>query len=157
MTYLDVNLKAGERWVYQPPKNHNVAWIALHEGTVRTPSAVSAGEALMFEEGDKSVIGPNFAGYLVFSRKKKLPPPIPISKSNVPTPMPFAAHLIMFQNPLPPPNIVGSIVRLVGTGAGFVGEAVQSGLAWYRISAGERLSLHGLCYRMSGTSLGAGN
>src|ERR1700722_2777197 len=25
MTYLDVRLKAGERWVYQPPKNHDVA------------------------------------------------------------------------------------------------------------------------------------
>src|ERR1700722_14178026 len=25
MSYLDVRLKAGERWVYQPPKNHDVA------------------------------------------------------------------------------------------------------------------------------------
>jgi redox-sensitive bicupin YhaK (pirin superfamily) len=55
MTYLDVRLKAGERWIYQPPENHDVAWIASHQGTVRVPSAVSAGEAVVFEDGDKSI------------------------------------------------------------------------------------------------------
>jgi len=55
MTYLDVRLKAGDRWVYQPPKNHDIAWIASHRGTVLTPSTVSAGEAVVFEEGDKPI------------------------------------------------------------------------------------------------------
>jgi redox-sensitive bicupin YhaK (pirin superfamily) len=55
MTYLDVHLRAGERWMYQPPKNHNVAWIASHQGTVSTPSEVSAGEAVVFEEGEKPI------------------------------------------------------------------------------------------------------
>jgi len=55
MTYLDVHLRAGERWTYQPPKNHNVAWIASHQGTVSTPSDVSAGEAVVFEEGEKPI------------------------------------------------------------------------------------------------------
>jgi len=55
MTYLDVHLGAGERWTYQPPKNHNVAWIASHQGTVSTPSEVSAGEAVVFEEGEKPI------------------------------------------------------------------------------------------------------
>jgi len=55
MTYLDVRLKAGDRWTYQPPRNHDVAWIASHQGTVLTPSAVSAGEFVMFEEGDKPI------------------------------------------------------------------------------------------------------
>jgi redox-sensitive bicupin YhaK (pirin superfamily) len=55
MTYLDVHLRAGERWTYQPPKNHNVAWIASHQGTVSTPSEVSAGEAVVFEEGEKPI------------------------------------------------------------------------------------------------------
>jgi redox-sensitive bicupin YhaK (pirin superfamily) len=55
MTYLDVRLKAGERWVYQPPKNHDVAWIALHQGTVRTPAAVFAGEAAVFAEGNAAI------------------------------------------------------------------------------------------------------
>jgi redox-sensitive bicupin YhaK (pirin superfamily) len=52
MTYLDVRLKAGERWIYQPPPNHDVAWIALHQGTVLTPSTVTAGDAVVFKEGN---------------------------------------------------------------------------------------------------------
>ena len=52
MTYLDVHLKAGERWTYQPPKDHDVAWIALHQGSVRAPLPVSAGEAAVFAEGN---------------------------------------------------------------------------------------------------------
>jgi redox-sensitive bicupin YhaK (pirin superfamily) len=52
MNYLDVRLKPGERWVYQPPKIHDVAWIAAYEGTVSTPSEVSAGEAVVFDEGE---------------------------------------------------------------------------------------------------------
>ena len=55
MTYLDVHLRAGERWTYQPPKNHNVAWIASHQGTVSTPSEVSVGEAVVFEEDEKPI------------------------------------------------------------------------------------------------------
>jgi redox-sensitive bicupin YhaK (pirin superfamily) len=55
MTYLDVRLRAGERWTYQPPKNHNVAWIASHQGMVRTPAEISAGEAAVFEEGEKPI------------------------------------------------------------------------------------------------------
>lgn len=55
MTYLDVRLRAGERWVYQPPRNHDVAWIASHQGTVSTPSEVSAGEVAVFEEGGNRI------------------------------------------------------------------------------------------------------
>jgi redox-sensitive bicupin YhaK (pirin superfamily) len=55
MTYLDVRLSAGERWMYRPPNNHNVAWIASHQGTVFTPSEVSAGEAVVFEEAEKPI------------------------------------------------------------------------------------------------------
>lgn len=51
MTYLDVRLKAGERWAFQPPVNQNVAWIACHQGLVLTPEEIFAGEAAVFEEG----------------------------------------------------------------------------------------------------------
>jgi redox-sensitive bicupin YhaK (pirin superfamily) len=51
IAYLDVRLRAGERWVFQPPENHNVAWIASHQGRLATPSEISAGEAVVFEEG----------------------------------------------------------------------------------------------------------
>lgn len=55
LTYLDVRLRAGERWVYLPPKNHNVAWIASHKGTIKTPSEVTAGEVAVFEEAGKPI------------------------------------------------------------------------------------------------------
>jgi redox-sensitive bicupin YhaK (pirin superfamily) len=55
MTYLDVRLKAGERWIYQPPKGHDVAWIASHEGIVATPQQVSKGEVVVFAEGKQAI------------------------------------------------------------------------------------------------------
>jgi redox-sensitive bicupin YhaK (pirin superfamily) len=55
MTYLDVRLKAGERWTYQPPRGHDVAWIASHEGIVATPQRVSKGEVVVFAEGEQAI------------------------------------------------------------------------------------------------------
>jgi redox-sensitive bicupin YhaK (pirin superfamily) len=55
ITYLDVRLKAGERWTFQPASGHDVAWIALHQGTVTTPQQISAGELAVFEEGDQAI------------------------------------------------------------------------------------------------------
>jgi redox-sensitive bicupin YhaK (pirin superfamily) len=55
MTYLDVRLKAGERWTYQPPRDHDVAWIASHEGTLAIPHQVSKGEVLVFAEGEEAI------------------------------------------------------------------------------------------------------
>ncbi len=55
ITYLDVRLKAGERWTFQPTEGHDVAWIALHRGTVTTPEQVSMGEVALFDEGDQPI------------------------------------------------------------------------------------------------------
>lgn len=55
MNYLDVRLKAGERWIYQPPMGHNVAWIAPHQGTVSVPDEINAGEVVVFEENEKPI------------------------------------------------------------------------------------------------------
>jgi hypothetical protein len=55
MTYLDVRLKAGERWTYQPPRGYDVAWIASHEGIVATPQQVSKGEVVVFAEGEQAI------------------------------------------------------------------------------------------------------
>src|SRR5580698_7107155 len=55
ITYLDVRLKAGERWLFHPPKGHDVAWIASHQGIVTTPEQVSTGELAVFEEGDQTI------------------------------------------------------------------------------------------------------
>jgi redox-sensitive bicupin YhaK (pirin superfamily) len=55
ITYLDVRLKAGQRWTFQPSKGHNIAWIASHRGIVTTPEQVSTGELTVFEEGGQAI------------------------------------------------------------------------------------------------------
>jgi redox-sensitive bicupin YhaK (pirin superfamily) len=50
INYLDVQLAAGERWTYEPPQDHQVLWLAVSDGSIRTPETVSAGEFVAFEE-----------------------------------------------------------------------------------------------------------
>src|ERR1700679_610418 len=40
INYLDVQLAAGERWTYVPPSDHEVAWLAVSDGAIRTPEPV---------------------------------------------------------------------------------------------------------------------
>jgi redox-sensitive bicupin YhaK (pirin superfamily) len=56
INYLDVQLSAGERWTYQPPSNHQVAWLAVSDGSIRTPEPVSAGEFVAFEESSEAIV-----------------------------------------------------------------------------------------------------
>lgn len=55
VTYLDVRLAAGERWTYQPPQGHEVAWLAVSEGALRAPEHVAAGELVVFEESNQAL------------------------------------------------------------------------------------------------------
>jgi redox-sensitive bicupin YhaK (pirin superfamily) len=55
MTYLVVSLKGGERWSYQPPPGHTVAWVAVQDGALRTSSRISSGELAIFEPSDESI------------------------------------------------------------------------------------------------------
>jgi redox-sensitive bicupin YhaK (pirin superfamily) len=55
MDYLDVRLRAGEVWRYEPAPGHNVAWVAVHEGTALAPQPISAGELAVFEESQESI------------------------------------------------------------------------------------------------------
>ncbi len=50
--YLDVALKQGEKWRYEPPDDHTVAWIAVHRGKLATPEIVDKGELAVFEESN---------------------------------------------------------------------------------------------------------
>lgn len=52
INYLDVALKRGEHWRYQPPASHTVAWIAVHQGSLATPARVNKGELVVFEESN---------------------------------------------------------------------------------------------------------
>ena len=51
MNCLEVNLRGSEVWRYEPPPGHDVAWIAVHDGTVTTPEIVTAGELVVFAPG----------------------------------------------------------------------------------------------------------
>jgi redox-sensitive bicupin YhaK (pirin superfamily) len=55
MSYLVVNLKAGERWSYHPPKGHTVAWVAVNDGLLRTSSRIASGEIAIFEPSEASI------------------------------------------------------------------------------------------------------
>jgi redox-sensitive bicupin YhaK (pirin superfamily) len=80
VTYLDVRLKAGERWTFHPTKGHDVAWIASHQGIVTaphqgivtTPEQVSMGEVAVFEQGDQPIefVSLSDAGFILGSAVK---------------------------------------------------------------------------------------
>ena len=55
INYLDVQLAAGERWTYQPPHGHEVAWLAVSQGTLRAPETIESGELAVFEESDAAI------------------------------------------------------------------------------------------------------
>ena len=55
INYLDVQLAAGERWTYQTPPGHEVAWLAVSHGALRTPEPVGAGELVVFEESNEAL------------------------------------------------------------------------------------------------------
>jgi redox-sensitive bicupin YhaK (pirin superfamily) len=55
MSYLVVGLKAGQRWTHYPPKGHTVAWVAVQDGTLRTPSRIPSGEIAVFEPSEESI------------------------------------------------------------------------------------------------------
>ena len=55
INYLDVALTQGQKWRYEPPANHTVAWIAVHRGKIATPEVVDQGELAVFEESNRSL------------------------------------------------------------------------------------------------------
>ena len=52
INYLLVTLKPGERWTYEPPGGHTVAWVAIAEGALRASEQLSNGELAIFEPGE---------------------------------------------------------------------------------------------------------
>jgi redox-sensitive bicupin YhaK (pirin superfamily) len=52
INYLHVKLQDGERWRYEPPAGHTVAWVFAYAGHLDSPEPVSAGELAVFEESN---------------------------------------------------------------------------------------------------------
>lgn len=49
MTYLVVTLRDGERWTFEPPRGHDVAWVSLMDGALHASSRVTSGEVAIFD------------------------------------------------------------------------------------------------------------
>jgi redox-sensitive bicupin YhaK (pirin superfamily) len=52
LAYLHVRLQDGEAWRYQPPIDHDVAWLAVNDGKLHVAGTVVARRMAVFEEGD---------------------------------------------------------------------------------------------------------
>lgn len=86
INYLDVQLAAGERWIYQPPPGHEIAWLAVADGTLRTPESVSAGELAVFEESnDALAIQADSASRFVLGSATKHPHELVLGRHSVHT------------------------------------------------------------------------
>jgi hypothetical protein len=55
MTYLQITLKDGEAWTFTPPEGQDVAWVALMDGTLRTPARITRGEVAIFEQAHSPI------------------------------------------------------------------------------------------------------
>ena len=55
INYLDVALTKNEKWRYDPPDNHTVAWVAVHEGKLATPEIVDKGELAVFRASNDAL------------------------------------------------------------------------------------------------------
>lgn len=51
VNYLLVTLSPGERWTYEPPVGHLIAWVALSKGALAAGEHITKGEMAIFEDG----------------------------------------------------------------------------------------------------------
>jgi redox-sensitive bicupin YhaK (pirin superfamily) len=86
MNYLDVQLSAGERWTYLPPPDHEVAWIAVSEGMLRTPEPIREGELAVFDESNNAIaVQANTASRFVLGSAAKHPHELVLGRYSVHT------------------------------------------------------------------------
>lgn len=55
LNYLDVKLKAGERWSYPTPRGHDVGWVLVYDGNLKMPGPIETGEIVVFSDSDESI------------------------------------------------------------------------------------------------------
>ena len=77
MTYLHVRLQDGETWRYQPPRAHDVAWLAVNEGRLHAAGTTVARQMAVFEDGDGALeLRAEGATELVLGSATKHPHPL---------------------------------------------------------------------------------
>jgi redox-sensitive bicupin YhaK (pirin superfamily) len=55
VTFLQVNLRDGEQWTYEPSHGHDIAWLAVATGGLRVAGTSLHREMAVFEEGSASI------------------------------------------------------------------------------------------------------
>jgi len=55
VNYLSVRLRAGDRWIYEPPAGHKVFWAAIALGTVFASEVLRAGDLAAFDSSNESI------------------------------------------------------------------------------------------------------
>ena len=55
INYLAVHLKAGQTWRFEPPQGHTVAWLAVGEGALTAPTALSTGDLVTFDASGSAI------------------------------------------------------------------------------------------------------
>jgi redox-sensitive bicupin YhaK (pirin superfamily) len=72
VTYLHVRLHDGESWTYEPPADHDVAWLAVAAGTLLVDGQPVRREMAVFEEGDApiTVVAHGDAEFVIASATK---------------------------------------------------------------------------------------
>ena len=55
INYFHVRLKNGQRWRYEPPTGHNVAWLAVDKGKVWSHEPIDVEQIAVFEESTGAI------------------------------------------------------------------------------------------------------
>lgn len=55
VNYFVVQLKAGQRWTYRPPRGYQLGWVAVMDGSLRSPDPVDKGELVVFDRSDAAI------------------------------------------------------------------------------------------------------
>jgi len=55
LNYLLITLKPGERWTYEPPPGHTIAWVALSKGALSVGEILLKGDLAVFENSDAPI------------------------------------------------------------------------------------------------------
>jgi redox-sensitive bicupin YhaK (pirin superfamily) len=78
INYFHVQLADGQRWHYQPPKGHSVAWLAVDQGRLLADETVATGELAVFDNGSTGPISLQAEGDTSFVIGTAVPHPHPL-------------------------------------------------------------------------------
>ena len=86
VNYFHIRLKDGQHWRYTPPPGHNVAWLSVDKGRLRSPEMIHAGQLAVFEESDGAIeVRADGVTSFVFGSAIKHPHPLVLGTYSVHT------------------------------------------------------------------------